>query len=61
MMSVNEYVLVLVAAAVVVSAILTIGILIAADIIHVGARRTESARESEASAPRRAERSSSAT
>lgn len=59
-MSVNEHVLALVAMAAAIITILAVGTLIAAEVIHVGTRRTEPPRQAERDAPRPAERSSSA-
>ncbi|MFN7151319.1 MAG: hypothetical protein ACK4V6_17805 [Microthrixaceae bacterium] len=53
MMTVNEQVLVMVAMAVAIVVILTVGTLIAADIIHLGTRRTASVPRAEDDTPSR--------
>jgi hypothetical protein len=56
-MTVNEHLLGFIAMAIAILAILTVGTLIAADIIHLGRRRTAPVPEAERSTPRPTERS----
>ena len=56
-MTVNEHLLGFIAMAIAILAILTVGTLIAADIIHLGRRRTVPVPEAERSTPRPPERS----
>jgi hypothetical protein len=56
-MTVNEHLLGFIAMAIAILAILTVGTLIAADIIHLGRRRTVPVPEAERSTPRPTERS----
>lgn len=57
MMTVNEHLLGLVAMAVAIIAILTVGTLVAADIIHVGSRRSAPVPETERDPSRPTKRS----